>query len=102
MVISGGVNLYPAEIEDALAKHPAIADVAVIGVPDPEWGERLVAVVVPTPDGRDGFDGEDVRKWARDHLAPAKIPKQYEVVAELPRNPTGKVIKRELEERYAR
>jgi len=98
MVISGGVNLYPAEIEDALAKHPAIADVAVIGVPDPEWGERLVAVVVPNGDG---FDGEDVRKWARDHLAPAKIPKQYELVTELPRNPTGKVIKRELEQRYA-
>jgi len=97
MVISGGVNLYPAEIENALSKHPDIADVAVIGVPDPEWGERLVAVVVPRGPG---FEPEAVRQWAREHLAAAKIPKQYELVAELPRNPTGKVLKRELEQRY--
>jgi long-chain acyl-CoA synthetase len=97
MVISGGVNLYPVEIENALSKHPDIADVAVIGVPDPEWGERLVAVVVPRGPR---FEPEAVRQWAREHLAAAKIPKQYEVVAELPRNPTGKVLKRELEQRY--
>ncbi|HWB73554.1 MAG TPA: AMP-binding protein, partial [Nannocystaceae bacterium] len=98
MVISGGVNLYPVEIENALSKHPAIADVAVIGVPDAEWGERLVAVVVPTSDG---FDAEAVRQWARGSLAPAKIPRQFELCEELPRNPTGKVLKRELVDRYA-
>ncbi len=98
MVISGGVNLYPVEIENALSKHPAIADVAVIGVPDAEWGERLVAVVVPTSAG---FDPEAVRQWARGSLAPAKIPRQYELLAELPRNPTGKVLKRDLVARYA-
>ena len=97
MVISGGVNLYPVEIENVLAKHPDIEDVAVIGVPDAEWGERLVAIVVPRGSK---FDPEQVRMWARDHLAPAKIPRQYEVVTELPRNPTGKVIKRELEQRF--
>lgn len=96
MVISGGVNLYPVEIENVLCKHPDIADVAVIGVPDEQWGERLVAVVVP----RAGFDAEKVRAWAREYLAPAKIPRQYELVDELPRNPTGKVIKRDLELRY--
>jgi fatty-acyl-CoA synthase len=97
MVISGGVNLYPVEIENALSKHPAIADVAVIGVPDDEWGERLVAVVVPAGDA---FDPEAVRQWARGSLAPAKIPRQFELCEELPRNPTGKVLKRELELRY--
>ncbi len=97
MVISGGVNLYPVEIEDVLAKHPDIADVAVIGVPDAEWGERLVAVVVAGPGG---LDAEEVRQWARDHLAPAKIPRQFEQIDVLPRNPTGKVIKRDLEARY--
>lgn len=97
MVISGGVNLYPVEIEDVLAKHPDIADVAVIGVPDAEWGERLVAVVVAGPAG---VDADEVRSWARDHLAPAKIPRQFERVDVLPRNPTGKVMKRELEARF--
>lgn len=97
MVISGGVNLYPAEIEQALARHPAIADVAVIGVPDPEWGERLVAVVVPRGHA---FDPEAVTAWAREQLAPYKIPRRYELVDELPRNPTGKVLKRELQARY--
>jgi fatty-acyl-CoA synthase len=97
MVISGGVNLYPAEIEDVLSKHPDIADIAVIGVPDVQWGERLVAVVVP----RDaGFDPEAARAWARGLLSAVKIPKQWEIVQTLPRNPTGKVIKRELELRY--
>ncbi|MFO0635307.1 MAG: AMP-binding protein [Nannocystaceae bacterium] len=98
MVISGGVNLYPVEIENALSKHPDIADVAVIGVPDVEWGERLVAVVVPRGEG---FDPEAVRQWARSVLAPAKIPRQFERVAELPRNPTGKVVKRDLVARYS-
>ncbi|MBK6918485.1 MAG: AMP-binding protein [Deltaproteobacteria bacterium] len=93
MVISGGVNLYPVEIENALSQHPDIADVAVIGVPDVEWGERLVAVVVPRTDG---FDAEAVRQWARGVLAPAKIPRQFACVDELPRNPTGKVVKRDL------
>ena len=93
MVISGGVNLYPVEIENALSQHPDIADVAVIGVPDVEWGERLVAVVVPRTDG---FDADAVRLWARGVLAPAKIPRQFACVDELPRNPTGKVVKRDL------
>ncbi|MBC8069106.1 MAG: AMP-binding protein [Deltaproteobacteria bacterium] len=97
MVISGGVNLYPVEIENALSKHPAIADVAVIGLPDAVWGERLVAVVVPSGAG---FDAEAVQQWARGTLASAKIPRHFELCEELPRNPTGKVLKRELVLRY--
>jgi fatty-acyl-CoA synthase len=97
MVISGGVNIYPVEIENVLSKHPEIADVAVIGVPDAEWGERLVAIVVP----RAGFAAEAVEAWARERLTPYKIPRRWETLAELPRNPTGKVLKRELVERYS-
>ncbi|GMV40637.1 MAG: acyl-CoA synthetase [Myxococcales bacterium] len=93
MVISGGVNLYPAEIEDVLAHHPAVRDVAVVGLPDDEWGERLAAVVVADGD----LDVPELERWARERLAGFKVPRQWEVVEELPRNPTGKVLKRELQ-----
>lgn len=97
MVISGGINVYPVEIENTLSRHPAIEDVAVIGLPDAMWGERLVAVVVP----REGFDPDEAEAWARQHLAPYKVPRQWEVVFELPRNPTGKVLKRDLVARFS-
>jgi fatty-acyl-CoA synthase len=94
MVISGGVNIYPREIEDLLQTHPAILDAAVIGVPDAEWGERLRAFVVL----RDGYTltADDVIAYCRDGLADFKRPRQVTFLAELPRNPTGKVLKREL------
>jgi fatty-acyl-CoA synthase len=94
MVISGGVNIYPREIEDHLQTHPAILDAAVIGVPDPEWGERLRAFVVL----RDGeqITADEVIAYCRDGLADFKRPRQVTFLAELPRNPTGKVLKREL------
>jgi len=98
MVKSGGVNIYPVEIEEVLARHPAVKDVAVIGVPDEEWGERLVAVVVPRGDR---FDAAEVEQWARKDLAGVKIPRRWELVAEIPRNPTGKVPKNELRARYS-
>jgi len=97
MVISGGVNIYPVEIENTLSKHPAVADVAVIGVPDAEWGERLVAVVVP----RAGFDPAEVEAWTRRQLTAYKVPRRWETLPELPRNPTGKVLKRELVDRFS-
>jgi fatty-acyl-CoA synthase len=98
MVKSGGVNLYPVEIEEVIARHPAVRDVAVIGLPDPEWGERLAAIVV-----RGGeLDPADVERFARAELASVKVPKEWHVIDELPRNATGKVLKRELRERYAR
>jgi fatty-acyl-CoA synthase len=96
MVISGGVNIYPREIEDHLHAHPAIADAAVVGVPDPEWGETLRAFIVL----RDGhrLSADDVIAYCRNHLADFKRPRKVTFVAELPRNPTGKVLKRELRE----
>jgi fatty-acyl-CoA synthase len=97
MVISGGVNIYPREIEDLLHTHPAILDAAVIGVPDPEWGETLHAFVV-VRDGHAVSEAE-VIEFCRAGLADFKRPRRVTFVAELPRNPTGKVLKRELRER---
>jgi len=97
MVKSGGVNLYPVEIEEVIARHPSVRDVAVIGLPDPEWGERLAAVVVPRGD----LDPADVERFARTVLASVKVPKEWHIVDELPRNATGKTLKRELRERFS-
>jgi acyl-CoA synthetase (AMP-forming)/AMP-acid ligase II len=97
MVKSGGVNVYPVEVEQALAGDPSIREVAVIGVKDREWGERVVAVVVPRGDG---FDPEAARARARGLLSPAKVPREWHVVEALPRNANGKVLKHELRARY--
>jgi acyl-CoA synthetase (AMP-forming)/AMP-acid ligase II len=96
MVISGGVNIYPREIEDHLHTHPAILEAAVIGVPDPEWGESLRAFVV-TRAGAHLTEAE-VIDFCRKELADYKRPKRVTFMSELPRNPTGKVLKRELKE----
>ncbi len=98
MVISGGVNIYPVEIENVLVRHPAVADAAVIGVADEDWGETLVAVVV-TDD--DGVDVDDLERYAREHLAGFKIPRRWELIDEIPRNPTGKILKGQLEKRFS-
>jgi fatty-acyl-CoA synthase len=97
MVISGGVNVYPAEVEGVLEQHPDIGEVAVVGVPDREWGERVRAFLVPRS-GRT-VDPGVIKVWARERLAGAKVPRDFVVVDALPRNPTGKVLKRELRER---
>ncbi|MBL8630212.1 MAG: AMP-binding protein [Rhodospirillaceae bacterium] len=94
MVISGGVNIYPREIEDVLITHPAIADVAVVGVPDDKWGERLKAVAVLKPDQT--VDGDGLATFCEGKLAAYKIPKDISVVSALPRNANGKVLKTEL------
>jgi fatty-acyl-CoA synthase len=96
MVISGGVNIYPREIEDHLHTHPSILEAAVIGVPDPEWGETLRAFVVL----RNGqkLSETDVIDYCRKELADFKRPRKVTFLHELPRNPTGKVLKRELRE----
>jgi fatty-acyl-CoA synthase len=98
MVISGGVNIYPFEIEQRLHEHPAVADAAVVGVPDAEWGESLVAYVVLRP-GR-AASAEELRVHVGAVLADYKKPRQVLFVPELPRNPTGKVLKRELRAMY--
>jgi fatty-acyl-CoA synthase len=97
MVISGGENIYPAEIESVLYDHPAIAEAAVIGVPDEKWGEAVCAVVVT--DGE--LTLEQVRDFVGERLARYKLPKRLELLDALPRTPTGKVLKVELRERYS-
>ncbi len=90
---SGGYKLSALEIEEVLREHPAIAEVAVVGLPDATWGERVVACVVARP-GREGECGEDaVRGFAKERLAPYKVPRTVLVLAELPRNAVGKVVK---------
>jgi fatty-acyl-CoA synthase len=94
MVISGGVNVYPAEVEGVIEQHPAVAEVAVVGVEDPEWGERVRAFVVVRP-GHTVDEGA-LKAWARARLAGPKVPRDFVFLDALPRNPTGKVLKREL------
>jgi acyl-CoA synthetase (AMP-forming)/AMP-acid ligase II len=94
MIISGGENIYPAEIERVLAEHPTVADCAVIGVPDERWGEVPKAVVVAAPGAT--VDPDSLLAYCRAHLASFKCPKSVDVLAELPRNPTGKILKKDL------
>jgi fatty-acyl-CoA synthase len=94
MVISGGVNVYPAEVEAALEQHPALAEVAVIGTEDADWGERVRAFVVKKPGAT--VDEAELKAWARERLSGPKVPRDYVFLDALPRNPTGKVLKREL------
>ncbi|MDI6880812.1 MAG: AMP-binding protein [Desulfitobacteriaceae bacterium] len=91
MIISGGVNVYPKEVEDVLSTHPLIADVAVIGVPHPDWGESVLAKVVARPG--ESLSPEAVRDFCRDKLADYKIPRMVEIVEVLPRNASGKLLK---------
>jgi acyl-CoA synthetase (AMP-forming)/AMP-acid ligase II len=98
MIVFAGENVYPAEIESALFNHPDIADIAVIGVPDERWGEAVKALVVL----KQGcvVDAAEILRYAREFLAGYKIPKSVEFLSELPRNAAGKILKRELRERY--
>lgn len=102
MIISGGVNIYPQEVENVLALHPAVHDVAVIGVPHPEMGEEVKAVIQPT-DGVSGSDSlaKELIDYVRDRIAHFKAPRSVEFVEELPRTPTGKLLKNKLKERFA-
>ncbi|MEY4159843.1 MAG: hypothetical protein RLZZ136_464, partial [Pseudomonadota bacterium] len=95
MYISGGFNVYPAEIEKLLARHPAIAMAAVIGVPDARMGEVGKAFVVPRP----GMlpDAAELTQWARDNMANYKVPRSFVMLADLPRNAAGKVMKSQLQ-----
>jgi len=100
MIISGGENVYPAEVENVLSDHPAVADVAVIGVPDDRWGETVKAIVVRRPGA--AADAADIVAFARGRLAHFKCPTSVDFAESLPRNPSGKILKRELREPYWR
>ena len=101
MIISGGVNIYPQEAENVLINHPKVADCAVLGVPNEEFGEEVKAVVQP----RDMKDAGpalalELIAYCREHLSPIKCPRSVDFEAELPRHATGKLYKRLLKDRY--
>lgn len=101
MIISGGVNIYPQEVENVLALHPAISDVAVIGIPDPEMGEQVKAVVVPSAQAKAGPHLEqEIIEFLKNRIASFKAPRSVDFVDALPRTPTGKLVKGELRSRY--
>lgn len=99
MIVSGGENVYPVEVEEALAQHPDVVDVAVIGVPDDRWGETVKALIIPAPGST--TTAEELVAFARERLAGYKLPRSIDFVADLPRTPAGKVLKRDLRARYA-
>jgi acyl-CoA synthetase (AMP-forming)/AMP-acid ligase II len=103
MIISGGVNIYPQEIENLIVTHPKVADVAVIGAPDEELGEKVIAVVQPTRWEDAGPSlAEELRNFSRAALGGVKCPKDFHFRDSLPREPTGKLLKRLLREDYRR
>jgi acyl-CoA synthetase (AMP-forming)/AMP-acid ligase II len=98
MIISGGENVYPAEVENAIFGHPDVAEVAVIGVPSERWGEEVKAMVVPRPGAN--RDAASIIAWARDRIAAYKVPKSVDFIDAMPRNAAGKILRRELRAPY--
>jgi fatty-acyl-CoA synthase len=96
MIVSGGENVFPAEVEDLISGHPEVIEATALGVEDKEWGHRLRAFVVKADGASIGED--DIKRYVRDHLARYKVPREVVFLDELPRNPTGKILKRELRE----
>ena len=101
MIISGGVNIYPAEIEGVLLAHPKVGDAAVFGIPHEDWGEEIKAVVEPAPDVEPGDEltGE-LLAFCRENLAKFKLPRSVDYTNEMPRDPNGKLYKRKLRDPY--
>ena len=98
MIVSGGENVYPAEVENAIFGHPDVADVAVIGIPDEKWGEAVKAIIVPKPGATPTADS--IIAWAKDRIAGYKCPKSIDLIEVLPRNPSGKILRKDLREPY--
>ena len=99
MIIRGGENIYPREIEDALFAHPAVAEVAVVGIPDPAWGEVVAAFVRPAP-GQPAPTPEELRAYCREHLAPYKTPVHWVFLDAFPMTASGKIQKYKLREGF--
>jgi long-chain acyl-CoA synthetase len=99
MIVSGGENVYPVEVEEALCQHPDVVEAAVIGVAHERWGEAVKALVIARPGRAPAAD--ELIAFARERLAGYKLPRSVDFVTELPRTPSGKVLKRDLRERYA-
>ena len=98
MIITGGENVYPAEVESAIFGHPAVQEVAVIGIPDQKWGETVKAVVVPKPGA--SIEEADIIAWARERIAAFKAPRSVDVIEALPRNASGKILRKDLRAPY--
>jgi long-chain acyl-CoA synthetase len=98
MIISGGENIYPAEVENAIYGHPDVSEVAVIGIPSEKWGEEVKAIVALKPGA--SADADSIIAWARERIAAYKVPKSVDFIAALPRNPSGKILRRELRVPY--
>jgi bile acid-coenzyme A ligase len=100
MIVTGGANVYPAEVEAVLSEHPGVLDVVVVGLPDPEWGHRVHAIVQPT-DPDDAPDAEELRAHSKERLAAYKVPKSFEIVDRIPRSGAGKVNRSALVDQRA-
>jgi len=98
MIITGGENVYSREVEEVLYKHPAIAEVAVIGIPDPVWVERVHAVVALKENAV--ASENEIIAFFKDHVSSYKAPKSVEFLDSLPKNPQGKILKKEIQEKY--
>ena len=94
MIITGGENVYPREVEEVLYQRPEVQECAVIGLPDKEWGERVMAYIIPQP-GKT-IDKDELKSFLKTRVAPFKVPKEFHTVSELPKSPAGKILKREL------
>jgi len=98
MIITGGENVYPREVEEVIYTRPEVELCAVVGFPDREWGERVTAFIVPKP-GKTIFPDE-LKSFLKSRLSPFKIPKEYIVLSDMPKNAAGKILKRELRKQY--
>ena len=92
MIITGGENVYPREIEEALFTHPKVQECTVIGLPDKEWGEKVTAMVIPKPD--EAFDAGELKSYLKTRLSRFKVPKEFHIIDQLPKSPAGKILKR--------
>ncbi|MBM4350099.1 MAG: long-chain fatty acid--CoA ligase, partial [Deltaproteobacteria bacterium] len=98
LIITGGENVYPREVEEALYIRPEIQECAVVGLPDKEWGERVTAFIVSKPGQT--VSTEELKLFLKSRLSPFKVPKEYIILNEMPKSPTGKILKRELRKRF--